>query len=314
MKTISKAELRKAIVAAAASQGNHPAAALPTAAQKRRLERSRRASEELASAFLREAGLDLGKLEAQQVRREAELERMVAKHKGDAVRRAARARGAARTNIARRSEVLGELASRRDFFQYPTFTLDTPFLIWSTPLLDIDSELIPFGSWAKVRVATSDTGSQKVSFYFYWSNPYTDYAVINAATFMSATGHLRAHAPWTVGVNTSEVYATAIFGLEFGVPRDVWSPVYQAQSVGAIGAFGSTFTGGSVQGRSVSAGVSFSQTMFAVPPGEVVVFEVGLIVDYDNDSGNIEADFEHGDFQITCPVVVYSILNAPPTG
>jgi hypothetical protein len=52
--------------------------------------------------------------------------------------------------------------------------------------------------------------------------------------------------------------------------------------------------------------------MFAVPPGDVVVFEVALLLEYENDSGDIEADFESGDFQISCPVVVLSLLNSPP--
>jgi hypothetical protein len=312
MKTVSKADLRKAIVAAEASQGKHPIAARPSAAQQTRLQKTRRASEELASKLLQDAGFDLTKLGAQHDRREAELERMVARHKADAARLASRARRAPRTSIARRSDVLGELASRGDFFPHPTFTLDTPFLIWSTPLLELDSAAVPFGSWAKFRVATSDSGSQKVSFYFYWPNPYTDYAVIDAATFMSANGHLRAHAPWTIGVNTSQLDAWAIFGLEFGVPRDVWSPAYQTQYLGSTGAFGSTFTGGDVEGATVAAGLGLTQTMFAVPPGNVVVFEVALVIDYDNDSGNVEADFEHGDFQVTCPVVVFSLLNSPP--
>jgi hypothetical protein len=32
--------------------------------------------------------------------------------------------------------------------------------------------------------------------------------------------------------------------------------------------------------------------MFAVPPGKVVVIEVALALEYENDEGNIEADFK----------------------
>ena len=151
-----------------------------------------------------------------------------------------------------------------------------------------------------------------MGFYFYWANPYQDYAVINAATFMSASGHLRAHAPWTVGVNTSEVDAWALFNLWFGWPTEVTSSNYDAAYLGAIGAFGSTFTGGDVEGTSISSGDSLSTTMFAVPPNDVVVFEVAVELDCANDSGNIDADFASGDFQIACPVVVFSLLNSPP--
>ena len=84
-------------------------------------------------------------------------------------------------------------------------------------------------------------------------------------------------------------------------------------SPGPLSGSGGTFTGGDVKGYSVNAGVGLNKAMFAVPPRNVVVFEVGVIIDYDNNDGNIEADFEHGDFQIACPVVVFSLLNSPPT-
>ena len=48
-----------------------------------------------------------------------------------------------------------------------------------------------------------------------------------------------------------------------------------------------------------------------VPPTDVVVFEVARALDCENDSGNIDADFASGDFQIACPVVVFSLLNNP---
>jgi hypothetical protein len=171
---------------------------------------------------------------------------------------------------------------------------------------------VPFGSWAKFDFKTSQTLDQKVGFYFYWANPYGDYAVINAATFMSASGHLRAHAPWGLSVNTSSVYAWADLNLWFGWPTGVTSTSSASEYLGAVGAYASFTTGSDVEGSSVSSGVSLNTTMFAVPPNEVVVFEVAIELDCDNDSGNIDADFASGDFQIACPVVVFSLLNKPP--
>ena len=51
--------------------------------------------------------------------------------------------------------------------------------------------------------------------------------------------------------------------------------------------------------------------MFVVPPGKIVVIEVALALEYENDEGNIEADFKSGTFRIACPVVVISLLNSP---
>ena len=73
-----------------------------------------------------------------------------------------------------------------------------------------------------------------------------------------------------------------------------------------------TFLGPDTEATSVSDGLRLSTTMFAVPPNDVVVFEVALSLYCDNESGNIDADFASGDFQIACPVVVFSLLNNPP--
>lgn len=313
MKKISTAELKKAILAVEAERLKHPAPFRPDRAQRATLQKGRQASGKMVSGFLKEAGLDLKKLQTLQEQRSAELERMVAQHKADALRLAKQRKGTLHSSIVAQSKALGDLGARSDFFPYPTFTLDTPFLIWTIPLADIsDSAAVPFGSWAKFDFKTSQSLTQKVGFYFYWANPYTDYAVINAATFMSATGHLRSHAPWGWWVNTSSVEATALFNLWFGWPTGVTSSTYAGAYLGGTGAISAPMIGPDVEATSISSGVSLSTTMFAVPPGDVVVFEVALSLDCENDSGNIDADFASGDFQIACPVVVFSLLNSPP--
>jgi hypothetical protein len=313
MAKISKAALKKAILAVEAERAASPVAFRPDRAQRAALQKSRRASSGAVSRFLAEAGLDMKQFQAAQERRSAELERMIAKQKADALRRA-RQKPTLHSNIVGQTRALQALSSRPDFFPHPSFTLDTPFLIWTTPLQSIaDSAAVPFGSWARFKFKTSQyQGTQKLGFYFYWVNSYSDYVVINAATFMSATGHLKSHAPWTVGVNTSWIEATAKFGLWFGWPNNVDSTDYATEFLGHTGAYGDTWTGGDTNGASISAGVSLNKTMFAAPPGQAVVFEVALAVEYENDEGDIEADFESGNFNITCPLVVFSLLNVPP--
>jgi hypothetical protein len=313
MKKISTADLKKAILAVEAERSKRPLRFRADRAQRAVLQKGRQATEKMVSSFLKEAGLDLKKFQAMQEQRSVELERMVAKHKADALRLASRRKRTLHSSIAAQSKALGKLASGSDFFPYPTFTLDTPFLIWTIPLADIaDSAAVPFASWAKFDFKTSQSVTQKVGFYFYWANPYTDYAVINAATFMSASGHLRSHAPWGFGTNTSSVEADALLNLWFGWPTGVMSSTYASAYLGSIGALSTTFIGPDTEATSISSGASLSTTMFAVPPGDVVVFEVALALDCENDSGNIDADFASGDFQIACPVVVFSLLNSPP--
>jgi hypothetical protein len=311
MKKITTAQLKKAILTVEAERLKHPQKFRPDRGQRATLQKGRQASEKMLTGFLKQAGLDLKQLQALQEKRGAELERMVAKHKAEALKVASKHKGTLYSSTAQ-SKALAGLVSLTDFFPYPTFTLDTPFLIWSIPLIDIaDSAAIPFGSWAKFDFKTSQSVTQKVGFYFFWTNPYTDYAVINAATSLSATGHLRSHAPWGFGVNTSLVEADALLNLWIGWPTDWRSGTYGAAYLGTSGAFSSTLIGPDTEATSISSGVSLSATMFPVPPGATVVFEVALSLYCQNDSGNIDADFASGDFKIECPVVVFSLLNTP---
>ncbi len=306
---ISKAELKKAILAVEAERLKHPVVFRLNSAQYPKLLSSRRAKEKLVSEFLREAGLDTKKFEALEEQQSAEQERIIDKHKADALKRASRQNDTLHSTILEQSKALQGLTAPGDFFPNPAFSLDKPFLVWTAPLLALsDSAVVPFGSWAKFKVASSESRTQTVGFYFYWANPYDVYAVINATTFMSAIGHVKAHAPWTYGVNTSSVTIAALFALWFGLPQNT---PYESEVLGSVGAWGGLFTGGETNAISISAGVNLNKTMFAVPPKEVVIFEVALAVIYENDDGNIEADFESGDFKITCPIVVVSLLNSP---
>jgi hypothetical protein len=309
MQRISEVELRKMIVGAEAKR-------LKTGLSLRldgtRLRKSREASEKMMSQWLRDSGLDPEKLRALHEQRSAEWESLVARRKKEALRLAARQKKKLHAELAAQSKALRGV-NKSSVFPHPTFSLDTPFLIWTSPLMTLsDSNTAPFDSWAKFKFTTSASqGTQKVSFYFYWVNPYSDYAVISAATFLSSTGHLKAHAPWSLWSNWSSVEAGARFGLWFGLPRDVDASAYVTEFQGAARALSAFLIGGDTYGKSIFAGSSLSKTMFAVPPRNVVVFEVALALDYENDDGDIEADFESGDFRIACPVVVFSLLNAP---
>ncbi len=311
----SDAALKKAILEAASERAKHSGAFRPDRARRATLQQSRRESDKILSELLRKTGFDIERFQALQEQRTVQLEGMVAKHKADALQRASQQK-ALHSNIVKGVKALGNPAKLG--FSNPTFTLDKPFLIWSNPLIEIDSAIVPFGSWAKFNFATSGPqGSQNaetVSFYFYWPNPFKDYAVINTSTSLSATGYLKSHASWAVDSNGAYVEAWAYFNVSHGYPNDVVSPAtVPAAYLGGTGALGGLL-GGDDEGTSISDPVSLFQTYYAVPPGDVVVFEVALQLVYgcDGDGDKIEADFADGDFQIFCPLVVFSLLNNPP--
>jgi hypothetical protein len=310
----SEAALRKAIRVVAAERTKHPKDFEPDRAQRAVLDKGQRETEALVSAALNAAGLDHKGFEALQRKRDADLARMVAQHKADALRQAEKHKKALRSN----AWVHG--TGPRDFgadgYPFQVLLLRKPFLIWSIPLQDIsDSAYVANHeySWAKFKFATSRRrGAQKFAFYYYWRNRSTQTAVINARTQLLANGYLKAHAPWTFGANSSFVQAYTNLNLWLGWPTDVLSVQHARELVGATSALGSTLTGGSTRGTSISMAVPVLETnLFAVPPGDIVVFEVALLLEYENDSGDIEADFESGAFQILCKGLEVSLLNAP---
>jgi hypothetical protein len=309
---VPEADLRKRILAVEADRAKMPPALRPDRSAQAKLRKSRAAADKLMLRWMTRSGVDVDKLRAAHEARDVELDRLVETHKRDALRQAAKLRNKLHPGVAGQVKALSEVTGRRDFFPNPTFTLDTPFLIWSHPLLDLESQAAPFDSWAKFRHRSSQyQGTQKVSFYFYWANPFSDFAVIDATTFVSASGHLKSHAPWG-WVNTSWIDAYARFGLWFGSPREIDPVDYADCWLGSTGAFGSTFTGGDTNSIGISAAFQLSRTKFAVPPNAVVVFETALALIYENDEGDIDADFESGDFRVACPLVVFSLLNSPP--
>jgi len=309
MKTISKAEMKKAILALAADRLKHPVLLRPDFAKDPKLRSIRRAWEKMARGLLKGAGLDLKQLETLQRQRSVELERIVKKHKADALQRASRQRDALHSSIQAQSNALQSLAARDGFLPNPFFVLDTPFLILSTP--GSDSAAVPWESWAKSDFKTSASqGTKYVSFFFFWENPnpLSDYSGIHALTFMSATGYLKAHSPWDWGFqNESWVKASAQFSyvinLGGGLPPE-------SVFVGEAIAISNLWSGGD-DAQSISAERTLNLTRVAVPSIHSIVFEVDLVVSYRNDSGNIEADFKSGNFQITCPYVAFSLSNAP---
>jgi hypothetical protein len=268
------------------------------------------------SGFLKGAGLDLKKLQTAQGQHGALQQRLVERQKRDALRYAVRQKTRLHASVLGQRKAWQALGAQGDIFPYPSFTLSTPLYISSRPDFLVDySAHVPFGSWAKFKyVSSKSSGAENVGFYFLWRSPFSDYAVINATTSFSATGWIQAHAPWRFWINESYVNATAQFNVWIGFPNGAAPAAGVAFYLADIGAMATFLTGSDTEGNPVTAGLTMSNLMVAIPPQAAVFFEVALALYYTNEDpgGNIEVDFESGDFNIACPVVVYSILNQPP--
>jgi hypothetical protein len=317
MATISKAALKRAVIAAQKRRGVQPEVFRPEAANYPKLQRSEREGGKLFAEFYRKGGFDARSYNRLKKQHSAELNRILDQEKAAAVKRASRAKDTLHSSISGQSRALQQLTAQNGFFPFPSYSLDKPFLIWAQPHANIisDSSIESFNSWAKIRVTTSaDQGTENLSFYFLWDNPTDFYAVINAATFMSASGHLKAVATGGLsGIDPtsrfSDVGCSANFALWSWWQNPPPHTDYATQVLASIGVSASFWDKSAT--ANVSDGASLNRTMFLVPPRGVVVFEVAFTVDYYQGHGHCDADFESGSFRITCPVVVVSVLTPP---
>jgi len=310
--------LERTLIALQAERSGHLAISRSYIAQNPKLLSTQRAGERLLAEFLRKGGLDTKKYGALQKHHGAELRRIVDKEHADAIKRASRAKNAIHSTMSGQSEALARLAAKQGFFPFPSFSLDKPFLIWAAPHSNIisDSNIESFKSWAKIRVdTTQSSGNERLSFYFLWDNPSDFFVVINANTFMSATGHLKAIASGGLsGIDPTSRYSNLGVSANFAAwswwQQPPFPTPYENHPFASIQASASFWD--KSESASVSDGASLGKTLFLVPPKGVVVFEVMFQVDYSNGYGHAVADFESGDFKIGCPVVLVSVLTVPP--
>jgi hypothetical protein len=160
-------------------------------------------------------------------------------------------------------------------------------------------------------VESGGEGSEKVSFYFLWTNPSNTFAFINPFTFVIATGYIETDADrayWSA--NTSNVAADAQFYFwQWWQPSS--APLLSAStSLGAQSAVAEYFQTDS-RSQSIAAGVRLDAGTFAVPPYATAVFEVAVTVSYLCNTGNSIADFESGNFNVTCPLVASPVVQSP---
>lgn len=311
MRKFSEAALKKAILAHETERLKHGSAFGAGRSELGALRKNRQAAEKLLSQFLRNAGLDLNGLRELNEQRSAETSRLVERNKTDAIKLASQRKGASYSELAARSGLMR--------WQTTDFTLNTPFIIWSIPTIPgVLPAVTSQGATAKFKFTTSGfSGWQKVGFYYLWPNPYSDYAVIDVVTTFSAAGYIQAHAPWdSFSENNSMLTATSLLNLWIGWPNSnsVTSSSFYQQGLGNVWAYASLFDGWfhDTDGRSIASETFPWAGPFAVPPGALVVFEVVMELDYSNASGDVEADFESGDFNIACPGVSFAVLNNPP--
>lgn len=307
MKKFDTVQFKKAVTAAHANEAKLASKALPESTL------AQRSADDLLTQRYGEIGLDKRKLAGLQKQHRAELQRISDEEDAAAVKRASRAKTTVHSSVESQTKALQQLTARRDFFPYPSVSLDKPFLVMGSPNSILwDYDIASFNSWAKFKVdTTAYSGSQKVSFFFLWSNDSPHYSVINAATYVSATGRIKCIADG----GAHGIYSLPSSHVSAGASFRLW-PWWQHPSgpgPAASTVFRDVRVDAALFDKSRSVDISHSamldRSMFIVPPNGVVVLEAAVWVGYWNDPGRAIGDFQNGSYRITCPVVVVSKLS-----
>ena len=189
--------------------------------------------------------------------------------------------------------------------------LDSPILIWPTAGLVVDSSSIePWNSTAKFRVQSSNSyASPALSFWYIWVNHGEKFALINVAGMLVVNGFCLAGSDGGVlpGFRVTAVDIDANLALLDGA-----SNVPQTSPIQNV-VFLSTNTGGwfassAIDWQTVFDGYILQFSELIVPPGELVLIEVVLTVNYVSADGNVDVDFSSGDFNVMSPFAAVTVL------
>jgi hypothetical protein len=198
--------------------------------------------------------------------------------------------------------------------------LNTPFLIWPTNSVDLEaSEIIPANSFAKFRASVDDGRDfyGDVKFYYLWTNPRNKFTVINVDGYVIFNGHL------FVGVGggnfpgdrSASAQATGTLQILEWFNQPPTSPPQQADQTAIAAKLRVSAPGfaevGAIDAKDVFRGFDLRHTLFIVPPLATIVFVVVAAVSLGTgeDSGNADADFASGAFQVGSPAVLVTTLS-----
>jgi hypothetical protein len=285
--------------------------------------RIRSQTEKLLTPYWKKTGLDVAAFKKLQAQAQTEMRRLAKDQKADAIKHSPAVRDRVRYGVhSWRNTIerflLPNAALVSQFL--PGFVeIKTPFIIWPTNGLElIDSHIEPGNNWAKITgESTASSGNENLRFIFVWDNPVDRFAAVNVASFLALNGSCEAGADGgTAGIfpgGTSSLQLQAFLNVWQWweqPPTQAFPEVTQRRDVLNLSADGGGWFGsvGAIEVRSVSGNFDVSYSLFVLPPNGVAVFEVTLLVSYQNDDGRIALDFSSGAFEVMCPEVAIAIL------
>jgi hypothetical protein len=277
------------------------------------------------AAGLAKADVDVEQWEAELANSRTGGRRRLDELKADAVKQSGAHGEELRSGVEGRRKALGLLADTGQgaaAVQY--VSLDSPFLIWTRPLIALDGSTIePWNSRAKLTFGRSslggsaqleDIGTEELSFYFLWDNPGNGWALVTVDGFLvlNGFGTATSHGGYLGGGSAALDLDASLSILEWGSQSPPTTPLPQAdQSVSALKLKADSsgwFSDDDTKYALVFRGFDLRYELLAVPPGGVLVIDVSLSISYDLMDGSVAADFSTGDFGVISPFVSIQVL------
>lgn len=175
-----------------------------------------------------------------------------------------------------------------------------------------DGEL--YGSWNSAIIES--VGTEELHFYFLWRNPDAGYAVVNVDGFLVLNGMGTVHSRGgLVGGGSARLSLDPTLELIQTWTQPVSSPAAQSGqtqraldlAVDSDGWFSDDHTKTSL----VFRGFDLRHEQAIVPPGQYLIIDVALAVNYSYIDGAVSADFTSAAFDVFSPFVEIAILPRP---
>jgi hypothetical protein len=312
MAKTTKTEVQRALLATASEREVAGGRAYALAVTRRTSKRDY-AAKALVEKWMKQTGFDTRALAALQRQQRVEADRELAKQRAKDAKRPSRRSNLAHVAVAHQARTFQQFAAKRGFFPFPSVTLSRPDLILAEPDVKIlvDSRIARFDSSAKILVDTKRSGVDKLSFIYPWQSDNPNPVVIDAVTFLSASGHLHLRQSGvltsSIGVMrvTSQIEALSLDPSPTSLQKEV-------RGLGGVAAVSKPFWFDGNHDETLSAALNLSVTHCIVPGLARVLFVVSVSVDCDFDPGRAVADLASGNFGIRCPLVVVSVRGEPP--
>ena len=276
------------------------------------LRKNRRALETLLASYAVKSGLDLDRFEQLNATNQGDLRRAVDARKAAAVKQSTATMQALHQQVDGRRRALEHLANKAA----PTGPnarragLADPDLADRRPLVD-SSSIEPWNSTAKFRVQSSNSNaSPAFSFWYIWVNRDEKFALIDVAGMLVVNGFCEVGSDGGLlpGFRVSAVDIDASLALLDGssnVPQTspIQNVVFLSTNTGGL------FASSAIDWQTVFDGYILQFSELIVPPGELVLIEVVLTVNYASADGNVDVDFSSGEFNVMSPFAAVTVLS-----